>query len=641
MAERIPQSIAYTVIFKAYLTTTGLEATGKTIAITISKNTAAFGNPSAGATNATEIASGWYFVALSTTDTGTLGPIAIRGTASGINDVGEKLTVVNANTGGLAALPNTAVTTNASLITSGTGTDQLGLTAGGKVSETVLTDTVTTYTGNTPQTGDNFARIGVAGVGLTNLGDARIANLDATVSSRMATYTQPAGFLAATFPATVASPTNITAGIITTVTNLTNAPTAGDLTATMKTSVTTAATAATPTAAAVTGNVGGNVVGNVNGNVVGSVGSVVGLTVANLDATISSRASAAALATVQSDTDDIQTRLPAALVGGRIDSSVGAMAANTLTASALATDAVTEIQTGLATPTNITAGVITTVTNLTNAPTAGDFTAVMKTSLNAATPASIAGAVGSVTGNVGGNVVGSVGSVVGLTASNLDATISSRLAAASYTAPDNADIVAIRVQTDKFVFTAANKVDSNTLLIEGLDATDQIRDSILSDATRFPGADIDATISSRSTFAGGAVASVAGNVGGNVVGSVGSVVGLTVSNLDATVSSRLASASYTAPDNAGIAAINFITAATLDATVSSRATVATIFTQTIEAGLTFLDFCKGVDAILLGKVSGAATVTNTFRNAVADTKNRVVATVDADGNRTAIVYDFS
>ena len=54
----------------------------------------------------------------------------------------------------------------------------------------------------------------------------------------------------------LATPTNITAGTITTVTNLTNAPTAGDLTATMKASVTTAATAATPTAAAVTGAVG-------------------------------------------------------------------------------------------------------------------------------------------------------------------------------------------------------------------------------------------------------------------------------------------------------------------------------------------------------------------------------------------------
>lgn len=52
---------------------------------------------------------------------------------------------------------------------------------------------------------------------------------------------------------------------------------------------------------------------------------------------------------VETDTADIQSRLPAALVSGRIDASVGAMAANTLTAAALAADAVTEIQSGLAT----------------------------------------------------------------------------------------------------------------------------------------------------------------------------------------------------------------------------------------------------------------------------------------------------
>lgn len=49
------------------------------------------------------------------------------------------------------------------------------------------------------------------------------------------------------------------------------------------------------------------------------------------------------------DTDDIQTRLPAALVGGRMDSNVQAMANDVITAAALATDAVTEIQSGLAT----------------------------------------------------------------------------------------------------------------------------------------------------------------------------------------------------------------------------------------------------------------------------------------------------
>jgi hypothetical protein len=54
-----------------------------------------------------------------------------------------------------------------------------------------LTDQLT---GNTPQTGDAFARIGVAGAGLTNLGDTRIANLDATVSSRVATSGLPSHF---------------------------------------------------------------------------------------------------------------------------------------------------------------------------------------------------------------------------------------------------------------------------------------------------------------------------------------------------------------------------------------------------------------------------------------------------------------
>jgi hypothetical protein len=42
--------------------------------------------------------------------------------------------------------------------------------------------------------------------------------------------------------------------------------------------------------------------------------------------------------------------------------------------------------TGFATPTNITAGTITTVTNLTNAPTNGDLTAVMKASVTTAVP---------------------------------------------------------------------------------------------------------------------------------------------------------------------------------------------------------------------------------------------------------------
>ena len=48
----------------------------------------------------------------------------------------------------------------------------------------ITVPTVSTLTGHTPQTGDNYALIGAAGAGLTGLGDTRLANLDATVSSR-------------------------------------------------------------------------------------------------------------------------------------------------------------------------------------------------------------------------------------------------------------------------------------------------------------------------------------------------------------------------------------------------------------------------------------------------------------------------
>lgn len=53
------------------------------------------------------------------------------------------------------------------------------------------------------------------------------------------------------------------------------------------------------------------------------------------------------VAAVQSDTDNIQTRLPAALVSGRMDASVGAVANDAITAAALASDAGTEIGTAV------------------------------------------------------------------------------------------------------------------------------------------------------------------------------------------------------------------------------------------------------------------------------------------------------
>lgn len=62
---------------------------------------------------------------------------------------------------------------------------------------------------------------------------------------------------------------------------------------------------------------------------------------------------------IQADTEDIQSRIPAALISGRLDVTVGAMQANVMTAAAAASDLTTELQSGLA-----TASALSTVSGL-------------------------------------------------------------------------------------------------------------------------------------------------------------------------------------------------------------------------------------------------------------------------------------
>lgn len=65
------------------------------------------------------------------------------------------------------------------------------------------------------------------------------------------------------------------------------------------------------------------------------------------------------------------------------------------------------------------------------------------------------------------------------------------------------------------------------------------------------------------------------------------------------------------------------------------------WTTEIEGGLTALEAMRLIAAAVAGKVSGAGTTTIVIRNAVADTKNRITATVTEEGNRTAITYDLT
>ena len=148
---------------------------------------------------------------------------------------------------------------------------------------------------------------------------------------------------------------------------------------------------------------------------------------------------------------------------------------------------------------------------------------------------------------------------------------------------------------------------------------------------------------------------------------------------------ELATALGTADDAvlAAIAALNDITAgevrtelatelARIDAAVSTRATPAQVATElgtydaptkaeldtaidalptAAENAAALLDLSNGIEtsitprqamrlilAAAAGKLSGAATTTITIRN-VGDSKDRLTATVDADGNRSAVTVD--
>jgi len=107
MQERIPQSVAKLIVFKAFLAADHVTAaTGLTIAMQVSQNGGAFANFDGGALNATEISAGWYKAQLQTADTDTLGPLVVRGTEGTIDPVELITEVVKATNAGFTGVPD-------------------------------------------------------------------------------------------------------------------------------------------------------------------------------------------------------------------------------------------------------------------------------------------------------------------------------------------------------------------------------------------------------------------------------------------------------------------------------------------------------------------------------------------------------
>lgn len=433
--------------------------TGATVAVVISKNGGAFANPAAGATNATEISNGWYYVDLGAGDTGTAGDLIVRGTATSSDPTEQVLHVVNANNGGLAALPNAAAEAAGGLFTRGSGAGQINQPANGLVDVNVTRfgGTAGTFAAGVPEVKTQSITNGAIGSATFAAGA-----IDATA---IATDAIGADELAASAISEIQAGLALAASIL-----------------------------------------------DASG-----IRTAVGLGSANLDSQLST----------------INGKLPA-LVGGRVDASVGAMQANTVTASAVATDAVTEFQSGLAT----------------------------------------ASALSTVDGKV---------DAIGAKTTNLPSD------------PADASVIAARFDT----------LDAAVAVVDG------VADGIAAKTVNLPSDPADQSLIIAATDA---LATLIGDVPTN-----------------AELATALASA-----DDAVLTAI----AALSIPTANDNADALLDRANGIETGRTVRQMGRILLAALAGKASGMGTTTGRFRDQ-ADTKDRIVVTQDADGNRSALTLDLT
>lgn len=347
----------------------------------------------------------------------------------------------------------------------------------------------------------------------------------------------------------------------------------------------------------------------------------------------------------------------------------------------------------------------TTATNVTNAPTAGDFTATMKTSLNSATPAvtvsdktgfSLSAAGVQAIWDALTSALTTVGSIGKRIADYLTGDAYARLGAPAG-ASVSADVAAVKVDTAA-IKAKTDNLPANPASTTNITAASGVTLTSAYDPAKTASQAGDAmalTSGERTTLTGVIWAALTSGL--TTVGSIGKWI---VDKIDVVLSTRLASSGYTAPLDAagtrsavGLASANVDTqlgaiagyidtevgaikaktdnlpvspAATGDAmtltgaydaaktaaqagdamalTSGERSTLSAALldlADAIETGVTLRQSQRLMLAALAGKISGAGSTTVTIRNAVADSKDRIVATVDSNGDRIAITTDLS
>lgn len=250
--------------------------------------------------------------------------------------------------------------------------------------------------------------------------------------------------------------------------------------------------------------------------------------------------------------------------------------------------------------------------------------------------ASAALAVGSVTGNVAGNVTGSVGSIA-----------SGGITSASYAAP-TAATYALGI----LAAGTAQSATSTTLVLAS--ATNFTTDSIPVGGTLIitggTGLGESRIITAYTNSSDTATVSPAWTTTPDNTSTYVLFAGppsVSTSLPDVNVASITAGAITSGAYAAGAITASAIAADAIGASELATDAVTEIVngvldaTDGVESGLTPRQALRIIAAVAAGKVSGAGTATIVFRNAVADSKNRITGTDDSSGNRTAITYDLT
>jgi len=212
-----------------------------------------------------------------------------------------------------------------------------------------------------------------------------------------------------------------------------------------------------------------------------------------------------------------------------------------------------------------------------------------------------------VTGNVGGNVAGSVGSVTGLNASLLDVAVSTR---STYAGADTSGVTTLLGRVTGPRATA----------LDNLDATISSRMASFTLPTGFLTATFPTTIASTTniTAASGVVLAGVTHTGA-VIPTVSAVTGLNAANLDAAVSTR---STYAGGDTSGVTTLlgrvtgpRAAALDLLDVAVSSR----------LASGAVSLDAAGRAaiaDAVLGRNIAGGSNGGRTVAEALAFLRNR-------------------